>query len=1765
MAQSSSELNTIHLRKLATPGKKYFGDDEKVYIGTENGRLKLEELASSTVFSATDKVDANNVQDAIENIANTSNETAQDAVGSILLDTSTIDFTYSDATPSIKADLKNTTVVPATYGSATQSPQFIVDAQGRLISAINVPIALSPSAISLTQHNILVGNASNIATGVSMSGEASIVSTGALTLLNSAVIGKLLTGYISGAGVVAATDSILSAIQKLNGNTAALVTGVSSVFGRTGAVSALSGDYTTTLVTEGTNLYYTQTRFDSAFSAKTTTNLTEGTNLYFTTTRTLNTALTGLNLGTGGSISAADTVLQAFGKIQNVISSILGGVIYQATWNASLNSPAIVSSVGTKGYYYVVSVAGATNINGITDWKVGDWIIYNGAAWEKVDNTDAVSSVNGQVGAVSLTTSNITEGTNLYYTDARSRASISLTTTGASGASTYNNATGILNVPAYTLAGLGGQPLNTNLTSLSGLSYVSASFVKMTAAGTFSLDTNVYLTGNQTITLSGDVSGSGTTAIIATLATVNSNIGTWNNVTVNAKGLVTAGSNVAYLTSEADTLTTVTGRGNITATGIQLTENGNLATSYSLYGKRNTDTAPLGFFMQFQNAAALTNLFTVDVTGAITTGIWNGTNVAASAGGTGFGSYTRGDMLYSPSTGGLAKLNIVAAGSVLLSGLDPAWGKVGLTTHVSGTLAATNGGTGLASYVLGDTLYSSAANTLSALAGNITTTLQVLTQTGTGVVSAAPAWTTLSTTNVTEGTNLYYTNARVNAQVATYTGDVTLTGTVFAVGLAKVTNAMLVNSSITIGTTVIALGGSSLTLGGLTSVTSTGFTGALTGNASTSTSLSGGLGGQIPYQLAASTTAFLSNGTAGQVLTSSGTTLAPTWTTPTTGTVTSVTGSGNIASSGGSAPNITFTGILSVANGGTGSSTQSNWTLLGNAGTVAGTNFIGTTDSVDFRIRTNNTEKLSVTSAGNVGIGIVNPAATLDALGTFRVVSGTHATGGTITYSGAYTIHTFTSLGTFTPNGAMSVEYLVVAGGGGGGRNAANSGSGGGGAGGLLTGTQALTATAYAITVGAGGASETNGANSSIAALQVATGGGKGGSALDMAGSAGGCGGGGSGSAIAVQAGGAGTAGQGTSGGNGGLSASAPAGGGGGGAGAAGTAASISTAGAGGIGLANSISGTSVTYAGGGGGSRWNLVGTNAVGGSGIGGAGVDAPGTGGAGVVSTGSGGGAGAIGGAGGSGIVIIRYLTTVAIATTSTGNVGINTTAPTNKLTVVGGDALINTLTFGLGAGSIATNTAIGVSALNANTTGGTNTAIGYESMALGTISSTSVAVGYRSLKASTDGYDNVGVGYRTLEVNTTGFQNTSIGGLAGGLNTTGAYNTNIGRTAGYSNISGNRNVNLGYQAGYYETGSDKLFIDNAPRANEADGRVKALVYGVFNAIPANQSLTVNGLIKITEGSPGSGKVLTSDATGLASWTTPASGISSLSAIGATPNANGATITGTVLNLQPASTSFGGVVTTGVQSFTGAKTFTLSTANSSTIDVRNTATTGTLAIAGNFNVNGINAGGANYGLNVTASGGGSNYGLFLQNTIVAGTNNYAVYSEAPAQSYFAGNVGIGILAPTATVEVAGNIRMYGSANNKVTNNKILYRSTTDATVTELTTDGAAGSGTTNRIVVPLNTTMSVVVNICIKQSGSVNSKQMLRQFLIVNNGGTTQIEGTVTTLGTDVGSAALTTVSTTITANDTDDAVKIEVTGLALTNLRYTAFVVSTETTY
>lgn len=264
--------------------------------------------------------------------------------------------------------------------------------------------------------------------------------------------------------------------------------------------------------------------------------------------------------------------------------------------------------------------------------------------------------------------------------------------------------------------------------------------------------------------------------------------------------------------------------------------------------------------------------------------------------------------------------------------------------------------------------------------------------------------------------------------------------------------------------------------------------------------------------------------------------------------------------------------------------------------------------------------------------------------------------GGTISYYGPYTIHTFTGSATFTPSFTGPVEVLVVAGGGGGARsvNSSYAGGGGGGAGGLLyvSSYGVSQGTGITVTVGAGGAGGTgtpqqgNNGNNSVFGGLIAIGGGGGGAANDNASPRNGLDGGSGGGPSYLGSPGNGITGQGN---NGGLTPTTNLhGSGGGGAGVTGGTATASP-GIGGGGLPYSINGFSTYYAGGGGGGRYTTsaqggvggIGGGGTGGSGLGGdgfSGVNYLGGGGGGC---GTGGGLG-YGGNGGSGIVIVRYLT-------------------------------------------------------------------------------------------------------------------------------------------------------------------------------------------------------------------------------------------------------------------------------------------------------------------------------------------------------------------------------------------------------------------------------------------------------------------------------------------------------------------------------------------
>lgn len=429
--------------------------------------------------------------------------------------------------------------------------------------------------------------------------------------------------------------------------------------------------------------------------------------------------LTGVNI-TGGTIQATDSILTAFGKVQNQINGLIGGSIYKGTWNASTNTPALASGVGTTGWYYIVNVAGSTNLDGITDWSVGDWAIFDGTAWQQVDNTDAVVSVNGFTGAVSLTTSNISEGTNLYYTDARARGSVS-----AGTGISYNSTTGVITNSA---------PDQT---------------VSLTGAGTTSISgtyPNFTITSNDQYL--GTVTSVGLTSSAAALTISNSPITSNGNIGVNFAGtsaqyVAGDGSLVTFpsIVSQAENLVTEV----YNETGATLTK-GTIVYINGGHGNLPTVTKALA---------------SADSTSAQTYG-WVNADITNNNNGyvTAFGSlenidtqtYAAGTQLYlSGTTAGAytstkpyAPIHLVYVGVVTRS--HPTQGVIEVRIQ--------NG------YEL-DELHNVSAQTPSN--GDI---LQY--------VSSTSLWTSVagSTSNISEGSNLYFTNARARSAISlTTTGS----------------------------------------------------------------------------------------------------------------------------------------------------------------------------------------------------------------------------------------------------------------------------------------------------------------------------------------------------------------------------------------------------------------------------------------------------------------------------------------------------------------------------------------------------------------------------------------------------------------------------------------------------------------------------------------------------------------------------------------------------------------------------------------------------------------------------------------------------------------------------------------------------------------------------------------------------------------------------------------------------------------------------------
>ena len=566
----------------------------------------------------------------------------------------------------------------------------------------------------------------------------------------------------------------------------------------------------------------------------------------------------------------------------NQMVSATGALVYQGTWNASTNAPTLVSSVGVRGYYYIVSVAGSTNLNGNSSWAVGDWVVFSGSVWSRIP----VAAVT----TVSVATANGFSGTSSGGVN----PSLTLKTT-VTGLLKGNSTTGVASAATAGTDYL-APPTGTSIQKANSGGALANAVAGTDYAAPTSGTSILY--GNGAGGFSNVTIGSGVSFASGTLSAAGSG-GTVTSVGLSAPSI-------------------------FTVTNSPVTSSGTLTLSYSgtalpiANGGTNATTQISGF----NNLSPITSI------GDLIIG--NGTNSAARLA----ISTNNGYVLTSNGT--------TAAWASLPSNVSSiSFGSTGLTPNtatsgavsVAGTLAVANGGTGVtvstgaSSVVLRDANQNITANNFLS---SFTTVVSAGTTT-TLTVSSAPFYLITGSTSQTfqlpnattlvNGTAYAFNNNSSAGTVNINNGAVspTLITSVGSGGYVTVilldnstqagswdyhyetpsnttwtTNTLNTGSAITSTQTVQGTRLISTVITGTAPLTVTSTTQVANLNAATSgaaTNISSGTTGAVPYQSAASTTAFLSGNTTTtpQFVTSTGTgslAQAP--------TLTGSTGSGNV-------------------------------------------------------------------------------------------------------------------------------------------------------------------------------------------------------------------------------------------------------------------------------------------------------------------------------------------------------------------------------------------------------------------------------------------------------------------------------------------------------------------------------------------------------------------------------------------------------------------------------------------------------------------------------------------------------------------------------------------------------------------------------------------------------------------------------------------------------------------------------------------------------
>jgi hypothetical protein len=506
-----------------------------------------------------------------------------------------------------------------------------------------------------------------------------------------------------------------------------------------------------------------------------------------------NTSITGLGTASTKDSGVANGVATLDGSgtvpISQLPAAVIGALSYQGTWNASTNTPTLTSSVGTKGYYYVVNVAGSTNLNGITDWQIGDWAVYNGSAWQKIDNTDAVTSVNGYTGTVVLTAADVSA---VPYTGATTAIDLNA----KSLTNVSNLGVGTTTVPTIKIRAVGDNNSSSRIAMRGYSSDANSSAIRVTKfRGT---------TSAPQAPQSGDSLGKFELAGYGTTSSEGYPQASLEGLATEAWGATARGTKAVIKVTPNTTITQVTAltidqnsaatfANTVTANGVLLT--GNTGTVTSVAATAGTGISVTGSPITTSGTLNITNT-APDQTVVLTAG----TGISTS------GTYPNFTITNtSPSSGGTVTSVTGTAPVVSSGGNTPAISMPAATTSVNGYLTSTdwntfNGKQAAGTYV----------NSVSGTTGRITSTggvtpvidlaSGVATAGTTGSATLIPV-VTIDTygrvTSITTAANPQGTVTSITAGTGLSGGTITSSGTI-ALANTTVSAGSYTNSSITV-------------------------------------------------------------------------------------------------------------------------------------------------------------------------------------------------------------------------------------------------------------------------------------------------------------------------------------------------------------------------------------------------------------------------------------------------------------------------------------------------------------------------------------------------------------------------------------------------------------------------------------------------------------------------------------------------------------------------------------------------------------------------------------------------------------------------------------------------------------------------------------------------------------------------------------------------------------------------------------------------------